>query len=79
MAEKRDLTRVRLQKGLYIVKRGARWTADRRVQGLQTRWSSGTATKKQLPERARRPRPVQGVGFRTISTCCQRSRSRVFS
>ncbi len=52
MAEKRDLTRVRLQKGLYIVKRGTRWYAERCVGGLQTRWSLGTGDVDEASRKA---------------------------
>jgi hypothetical protein len=37
MAEGKDLTRVRLQKGLSIVKRGARGYAERCEVGLRKR------------------------------------------
>jgi integrase len=52
MAEKRDLTRVRLQKGLYIVKRGSRWYAERCEGGLQRRWSLGTGDVDEASRRA---------------------------
>src|ERR1043165_8069213 len=52
MAEKDLLTRVKLQKGLRIVKRGRIWYAERCVQGLQTRWSLGTEDAGEASRRA---------------------------
>jgi len=52
MAEQSDLTRVRLQKGLYIVKRGGRWYAERCAHGLQTRWSLGTRDADEAARKA---------------------------
>ena len=52
MAEKSDLTRVRLQKGLYIVKRGSRWYAERCAHGLQKKWSLGTSDPDEAARKA---------------------------
>jgi integrase len=52
MAEKEILTRVRLQKGLTIVKRGRIWYAERCVRGLQTRWSLATEDAGEASRRA---------------------------
>lgn len=52
MAETRDLTRVRLQKGLYIVKRGTRWYAERCAHGVQKKWSLGTSDADEAAKRA---------------------------
>jgi integrase len=64
MAEKKEVTRVRLQKGLYIVKRGHRWYAERCAHGMQTRWTLGTsdpdeaATKAFLQATGKRPQSI---------------------
>ena len=52
MAEKEFLTRVRLQKGLHIVKRGDHWYAEQCVGGQQKRWSLGTGDPTEASRRA---------------------------
>jgi hypothetical protein len=63
MTERKDLTRVRLQKGLTIVKRGSRWYAEKCVHGVQRKWSLGTRDAEEAARKAfleasqERPRP----------------------
>lgn len=52
MADRRELTRVRLQKGLHIVKRGHRWYAERCAHGVQSRWSLGTSDPDEAARKA---------------------------
>jgi integrase len=63
MTKRKDLTRVRLQKGLTIVKRGSRWYAEKCVHGVQRKWSLGTRDAEEAARKAfleasqERPRP----------------------
>lgn len=52
MAEKPDIARIKIRRGLYVVKRGTVWYVEECKGGLQTRRSLGTADPAEAVRRA---------------------------